>query len=1428
GIYVYDFKIPETARTGKWRATVKWKYKTIGHYDFQVEEFIPNKIQVKVEQLSIHRVHAGDVLEFKVKALSSFGPPAIGYQVNGNIRLYPHKFKPSGYAGFNFGHQDTRFPGIEHALPEARLDEQGHHLYRYPIQKGIDSPSGLMAVYSATILDSSGRGVTAYGETPVLLYRQFVGIRRLSEDIIYSEQPLGFETVNVNSDGKPIARDRQQLDFKVYLKKKIAHYRKNERGYYRYVIETKRVLMDELADPRDDLGNFFYTPHYDGLHVLEVTDQAGGQVSRYPFTVKGHTADVKTVVAGNKVQLNILGDDVSIDEKLKLEISSPFPGKVLLIGEREKILFTRVLDMEQHKTIVTLPIKPDYLPNFYISATAVKPVSQGSRRDPIYATGLLNVPVKDKSHTPAIHLRVSHKQARPQDRIRIFLKVDDTNRTDMHYTVAAVDTGILELTGYRLPDMAGYFNQKRRLEVQHYNMYKLVMPYEPEAKYSISPSGDMAPAESLIKKKQVNNPRVKPVALWSGLRKLNARGEGDVTFKLPDFDGKLRVMAVTFGDQRFASAQREITVRDKLVLKSGLPRFLANGDKFMIPVSLFNGIGKDGDIKLNIQVSDHIALHGHASKTVFMADKAEALEYFTAEAGQESGEAAVTLRAEGMGEFTQRTVKLPVRPASAIQHTGGSGTVSRETPKTIAFPIDFIPDTQQLAMRISSNRLAYFQNSLSYLLRYPHGSLEQTISKLFPLLYYSDMANSMGQISNTQKTLLDQLKQGIAKLERMQMENGAFAYWEGENNVNDWASIYAVHFMVEVQQQGHRIRTTAWDGMLGWLRQSVSEKPEAADAPGISHYIYALYVLGFAGGNTLAKLNNLYDMHMQGLKPHDKARLAAAFHTSGDDLTARRILRGITKFSEYDQPYRDTGGSFASNTRDLAIILDVMTQVIPDSPQIPRLVGKLAKQMREGRWASTQENAFAFLAVGKALRGNAMQIQAKISLGDGTRIPFENNVLLGTPELLKGSVRIEVSGDGELNYAWEAAGVMQTPESLQQDQGVHIRRRFLDRKGNPLDLRNVQQGNLAVAEIKIKSLSGKLENVAITDLLPMGLEIGNFRLINSPVLAWMKADLAPEYLDIRDDRINIFVSLSESEKTYYYLTRAVTAGEFKIPAIRAEAMYDPDIFSESGSGTLKIIPRQRSTAIPERATSIVSDAGNAAVLPAETALVTEDSSQETGPVIERPFKGNCTMLPKKVYLRRRGALQLPATGFVARKAHCVTTDEFPDHYPRSDSEAINTHLVDSCNLLKVRYPEFINGISPDCNEIYQCANKRHGACIWTSAGNGSTFGQGSAGNLRPEPVEEAWLGTMDWEPGTRPEPGTRFIIQNPANNKTAVIIMGYETGPAYGKWLAGISPEADWYLEANWSLGDALQGQTELRIGQAKHQNLQPGPINCQ
>lgn len=1174
GVVTLDYAIPVDAKTGKWQAQLKWANSIIGTLNYQVEEFIPNKIKVEISPETPHAI-PGQVFKFAVQSNNLFGPPAAGRKVNGQISLRPAYFKPAGFGEFTFGHDDHRFQQLNTDLLETRLDENGHHIYEYPMPEGIDSPIGLDLHYSATVIDDSGRGVAQYAQVPVHLFEQYVGVRRLAKNTIELGDTVKFETVNVTAGGKAVDAAKQSFKYEVFRKRKVTHFRKNERGYYRYVTEKVDVPLQNTSTGDN---RFEYLTEYSGEHYLQVTDLNGGQVTRFYFNVVGNRDQVSIVEAPEAVIMKARQARALVGENLQVDIQAPFAGHLLLIAERDDVMWTQAVEMKQSTTTVSLPISQQQVPNFYLSAVVVQPAAKGSREQPVYATGLLNIDVADLQQNPSLQIKAP-KKVSPNGKLTVEVSVDRLDKGDMYFTLAAVDEGILDLTHFKTPDMKNAFRNKQRLDVGHFSLYPWVMPYDPETLVSISPSGS-APSRALIKKKRENPDaaaRVRSVALWSGLQKFDDTGHATVTFDVPEFDGSLRVMLVSFGDQRFNSAQTTVTVRDDLVLKPALPRFLANGDHFELPFTLFNSTAQAGEVSVSVDYDDDVELLGNARQNISLSAGGEARGVFSFNVKDRLGISHFTLVARGLQEQTTKKIDVPVRSSGNYISLSDSGIVDAATPKTIQIPKSFKPGTEMMALRVAPAGLLEFTGSLKYLLGYPHGCLEQTTSKLFPLLYFEDFAKSIDYYEFRSSTPRYYLRKGIDKIERMQLESGYLSYWSGSEGVNDYAFLYASHFLAEARAKGLNINETVWNNLQYRLREDVLNRFNAqAGYTGeynLSHQVYALYILALSGNPMVSEMNAVLEYQRRQLKTHDRARLAAAFKLAGREQQAQDLLKDITSIQEYDDPYRQTAGTFASNTRDLAILLDTLIEVDPQADVVALVIDKLSSLRRHGRWGSTQDNAIALMALGKSVARSAKTSKGDVivTLPNG-EVVKNKPVQLSTIDLLAGEVSIQATENAEANYYWQADGVSNAATVSDDDQGIKIRRQYLNTKNETVDLNQLHQGELVIVKLTMASTSGTLHNVAVTDLLPMGLEIENARLSTSSDIPWLKSSAQPDYTDIRDDRLNLYLTLGDREVVYYYTTRAVTVGNFAIPSVRAEAMYDESKYSLSGAGSMKVLP----------------------------------------------------------------------------------------------------------------------------------------------------------------------------------------------------------------------------------------------------------------
>lgn len=158
------------------------------------------------------------------------------------------------------------------------------------------------------------------------------------------------------------------------------------------------------------------------------------------------------------------------------------------------------------------------------------------------------------------------------------------------------------------------------------------------------------------------------------------------------------------------------------------------------------------------------------------------------------------------------------------------------------------------------------------------------------------------------------------------------------------------------------------------------------------------------------------------------------------------------------------------------------------------------------------------------------------------------------------SITIQATDQGPL-YCWlQSSGVPLVGPPRAVANGLTIARHWFNSEGHEISPDDIRRGDLVVVRLQIRP-SDKLRNLVITDLLPAGLEIENARLSTSQTLPWAKkrTDLPVLHMDVRDDRLLLFIKSISQPREFYYVTRAVTAGTFTVPPAAAECMYDASL-----------------------------------------------------------------------------------------------------------------------------------------------------------------------------------------------------------------------------------------------------------------------------
>jgi alpha-2-macroglobulin len=1139
----------------------------LGSKNFSIEEFVPDRIKVstKTDKTSLR---TGESAKLSINAVNFFGPPASNRNYETEIQIKQKYFSPEKFNDFRFSlANQSSFSDKDNR--EGKTDNEGNASESFVVKDNYANMGLLQANFYTTVFDETGRPVSRLASVDIYTQDVFYGIK---DDWFYYyplNQPVRFPMVAVNKDGNSISATAKieviKHEYRTVLTKSGDYFR------YESQKEDKQMIETEVSIGKDFVYN--YTPRSPGDYEVRVYKPgATTYVKRNFYSYGSWGGDNNSFEVSNEGNVEIELDKKSYytGESVKALFKTPFSGKMLVTLETDHLISYQYVNVDKRTAEVTLPLTGVHVPNFYITATLVKP-HEVSDIPLTVAHGYQSVKVEEKSRKIAVDIMAA-KSVRSRTHQKVTVKATPGS----YVTLAAVDNGVLQVSGFETPDPYNYFYQKKALQVSAYDLYPLLFP---ELRATLSSTGGDG---DLSMDKRVNPmpaKRIKIVSYWSGIAKTNTSGEADFEFDIPQFSGEVRLMAVAYKDQSFGSGENTMTVADPIVISTALPRFLSPGDTITVPVTLSNTTEKTSEVKAALSLQGPFKIIGNNTQNVSLNAKSEGRILFQVAADPSIGTGKIAVLVNGMGEkFTDET-EISVRPPSTLQKVTDYGSIAGGSSKAISIGLsDFIPASVNYQLVVSRSPALELANQLTYLVQYPYGCTEQTVSAAFPQLYYGDLADLMQLNKENKVNANSNILEAIRKIKMRQLYNGAVTLWDGEDKEDWWATIYAAHFLLEARKAGFDVDNSLTETMLGYISNRLKNKElityyynrnqNRKIAP--KEVAYGLYVLALAGRANVPAMN-YYKASPDMLALDSRYLLAAAYATAGDKRSFTAMLPSAFTGEE---SVAQTGGSYYSDVRDEAIALNTLIDVDPGNAQIPVMVKHVSDKLKSRNWLSTQERAFSFLALGKFTRGtNKSDVSGDIKVGGKIIAKIENGQWRGDKSALKSTnVEIATNGNGRLYYFWQAEGISASGSYKEEDSYLKVRKRFYDRFGKPITGNTFKQNDLVIVGITLeRSFSTTIENVVITDLLPAGFEIENPRTKEIPGMDWIKDASTPTALDVRDDRIHFFVDAYNNKQTYYYAVRAVSPGQYKMGPVSADAMYNGEYHSYNGAGIIKVV-----------------------------------------------------------------------------------------------------------------------------------------------------------------------------------------------------------------------------------------------------------------
>lgn len=1133
-----------------------------------VEEFMPDRIKVSLKT-DKEDYKPGDEITLNVQADNLFGTPASGRNCKTQVTFVRQYFSSKKFPDYVFNIHNENV--VNSLYFDNKSDNDGKVEQKIKIPEEYADMGKLQARIFTTVFDENGRPVNRVKNIDIFTQEVFYGIRN-SSYYNDTQKPLTFSLVGVDKTGTAKSSEAEVTVIRHEWYSVIEKY--GDQARYVSHSMDKTILSKTIQVNGETPVTF--TPTVSGEYEIRIQRSGSSSYSYYTLYCYGwgytDNSSFEVNHEGN-VDIEFDKEKYNVGDQARVLFKTPFSGRLLVTVERNNVLDYYFLTTDKKSAELKLNIKEEYLPNIYVSATLFRAVDDQAAMPLTVAHGYAGTKVEKTMYKMNVQIMVAEK-SRSQTKQNILVK---TGQPNADVTIAVVDEGILQIKNFETPDPYKFFFSRRALQVNGYDVYPFLFP---EYGKQLASGGDGYDLKNRVN--PLPNKRVNLVALWSGVLHTDGAGNASWRIDIPQFSGDLRVMAVAYKNKTFGSDEKHIKVADPIVLSSSLPRFCSPGDEVNMYVTLSNTTGKQASVSINAKAEGALQIN-EGYKTVTIAAMSESVVFFTLGAKNTMGTGKVNVTASAFGEQFKEETNLTVRPAASLQKYSDMGIVEAGSSATVDMKDAFIPQSRSARLVVSRSPVMALGKHIRYLLGYPHGCVEQTVSRAFPQIYFADMVTNMYGSKSYMRDGENELnpkynvQEAIKKLELMQMYDGGMSYWPGGDYYNWWGSVYTAHFLVEARKAGFDVNNNTLNKLFDFMNERMKNK-ETEDYRYYNggniivrkyakrEIIYSLYVMALSGKARVATMN-YYKQNIDLVSQDMRYMLAAAYYYSGDKNSYEQI---IPNAFEEDFSVNSWGGCFYSPIRNEAIALNSILDVNPSDKQVAGMVRHLIQQVKIRNYLNTQEAAFTFLALGKLSRHmNAGKASASI-VRDGKNVgTFSgNDISLKTADCF-GETTIKADGSSAVYYFYESEGLPADGSFKEEDRHLQVRRTYLNQFGGAIN-GPVKQNDLVVVKITLRSDAEYTENIVITDMLPAGLEIENPRLTETNELPWIKDRESPQYIDVRDDRINMYTFAGMQPRTFYYLCRAVTKGNFVVGPVSADAMYNYDFRSYNGAGKLVV------------------------------------------------------------------------------------------------------------------------------------------------------------------------------------------------------------------------------------------------------------------
>ena len=1176
GFYTFDVPTQATDPTGLWNAYIKVGGTTF-HKGLRIETIKPNRLKINLALPKILQATDKDVY---APLTSTWLTGATASKLKAKIEMSLSKVNTQfkNYGQYIFNNPATNFTTIKTDIFDGTLDAEGKTSVTLKVPTATEAPGMLNATFTTRVFEPGG-DASIYTQTiPFSPFTSYVGINlnQPKGKYIETDKDHVFDIVTVNTQGQLV--NRTNLEYKIYRIGWSWWWENSGESFGTYINNSSITpVASGNLQTRGGKASFKFRIDYPswGRYLVYVKDKESGHATGGTVYIdwpewRGRSS--KTDPSGIKMlAFSLNKDSYEIGETATAIIPAAAGGRALVsIENGSTVLRQEWIEVSNGgDTKYTFKITPEMTPNVYLHISLLQPHAQTVNDLPIRMYGV--VPVFVTNSQTVLQPQIQMPEVlRPETNFNV--TVSEKSGKPMTYTLAIVDDGLLDLTNFKTPDPWNDFYSREALGIQTWDMYDNVLGASAGSYSSLFSTG----GDATLKPADAKANRFKPVVKFIGPFYLGKGKSQTHTLKLPMYVGSVRAMVVAGQDGAYGNAEKTAFVRTPLMMLSTLPRVLSIQEEITVPVNIFAMENQVKNVTVSLQASGGgVQIVGTNQQSLKFTQPGDQLVFFTLKTGSKTGKATIHLTANGSGQQTKETIEIDVRNPNPVVTLRNSQWIEAGQSKELSYNLSSSSANNQIKLEVSRIPSVDISHRFDFLYNYQHHCTEQLTSKALPLLF-------VAQFKTIDKTEAEKIKTNVQEAIRQiygrQLPNGGFVYWPGNAAADEWISSYAGMFLTLAQEKGYAVHANVLNKWKRFQRAAAQNWRMPQEASGWQQWqselqqAFRLYTLALAGVPEYGAMNRMKEQ--TGLSIQAKWRLAAAYALTGKMKPAEELVYNVETTVN---PYSSMNQIYGSSDRDEAMILEtlILMNRERDALQQAKVV---SKNLSQEDWFSTQSTAFALMAMGRLAEKLSGTLDFVWSWNDkqqpavkSAKAVFEKEIAT-TPK--SGTVSVKNQGKGALSVDLITRTQLLNDTLPAISDNLRMDIRYANLNGTPLSVNDIIQGTDFMAITSISNISGTSDytNLALTHIIPSGWEIYNERMV-APETENAAADGSGQsvskysYQDIRDDRVLTYFNLRRGEtKVFTVRLQATYAGNFILPAVQCEAMYDVNVQARSKAG----------------------------------------------------------------------------------------------------------------------------------------------------------------------------------------------------------------------------------------------------------------------